>query len=97
MPILFCSLDIHLPYCHSLKEKRRVIKSAASRLRARFNMAVSEIDYQDTWQRCRLGAVTVGPDPVVLQQVSQRFIRESERILGGDLVDHEIEIFEHDD
>ena len=96
MPILFCSLEIYLPYCHSLKEKRRVIKSASSRLRSRFNMGVAEIGYQDTWQRCQLGAVAVGSDAVVLQKVSQHFIRECERILGGDLVDHETEIFELD-
>ena len=74
-----------------------MIKSASSRLRSRFNMGISEIDFQDTWQRCRLGAVAVGPDPVVLQQVCERFIRESERILGGDLVDYQSDIFEHDE
>ncbi|HLV00538.1 MAG TPA: DUF503 domain-containing protein [Acidobacteriota bacterium] len=96
MPILFCSLELYLPYCHSLKEKRRIVRKAADRLRSRFNFSISEIDHQDTWQRSRMAAVAVGPNRIVLERLSEKFIRESERILGGDLVDYYIEFFEHD-
>ncbi|MGH9342002.1 MAG: DUF503 domain-containing protein [Acidobacteriota bacterium] len=96
MPILFCSLEIHLAYAHSLKDKRNVLRKTAGRLRARFNFSISELEYQDLWQRGRLGAVSIGPDRKKLEQLSQSFIRESERILGGDLVNYEVEIFDHD-
>ena len=96
MPIVFCSLEIHLPHSHSLKEKRSVLRKAAERLRSRFNFSVSEIDHQELWQRARLGAVTIGPDRKVLESVTDKFVRESERILGSGLVRYEIEIFECD-
>lgn len=96
MPIVFCSLEIHLPYSHSLKEKRNVLRTAQDRLRARFNFSISEIDHQDLWQRARIGAVSVGPDRKTLQRISEDFIRESERILGPDLVSYQIEIFDYD-
>lgn len=96
MPILFCSLEIHLPYSHSLKDKRMVLRKAQDRLRSRFNFAISEIDHQDLWQRARIGAVSIGPDRKILEQVSQHFIRESERILGPDLISYNVEILEHD-
>lgn len=96
MPIVFCSLDIYLPYCHSLKEKRSILRKTQDRLRSRFNFSISEIDFQDTWQRGRLGAVCVGPNRIVLEQVSEKFIRESERILGGDLLNYSIQILDHD-
>lgn len=95
MPVVFCALDLYLPYCQSLKEKRRVVKSAADKLRARFNFSIAEIDYQDLWQRSRLGAVSVGANRRVLEQAAEQFIRESERLLGGDLVDHSTQFFEH--
>ena len=96
MPIVFCSLELHLPYCHSLKEKRNVLRKTTGRLRSRFNFSISELDHQETWQRARLGAVAVGPDRKKLQQISEKLIEESERILGSDLVRYEIDFFEYD-
>ena len=96
MPIVFCSLEIHLPYSHSLKEKRNVLRKTMDRLRSRFNFSISEIGHQDVWQRARVGAVSIGPDPKVLERVSTQFIQESERILGGDLVRYDVEILEYD-
>jgi uncharacterized protein YlxP (DUF503 family) len=96
MPIVFCSLDIHLPYSHSLKEKRNVLRKTMDRLRSRFNFSIAEIGHQDVWQRARVGAVSIGSDPKVLEGVSTQFIQESERILGGDLVRCDVEILEFD-
>ncbi len=96
MPIVFCSLELHLPACHSLKEKRSVLQKAAGRLRSRFNFSISELDHQDAWQRGRLGAVSIGSDRRKLEQIAEQFVAESERVLGGDLVRCRIEFFEHD-
>ncbi|MBI4445821.1 MAG: DUF503 domain-containing protein [Acidobacteria bacterium] len=94
MSIVFCSLEIHLPYSHSLKEKRSILHKAQDRLRSRFNFSISELDHQELWQRARLGAVSIGPDRKRLEQISEDFIRESERILGPDLVSYQVEFFE---
>ena len=96
MPIVFCSLEIYLPYSRSLKEKRNVVRKTTDRLRSRLNFSVAEIGYQELHRRARLGAVSVGPDRVTLERVSNRLIRESEKILGGDLVDYRVDIFDHD-
>ena len=96
MPIVFCSLELYLPYCHSLKEKRSIVRKTTGRLRSRFNFSVSELDHQETWQRARIGAVSVGPDRSQLERLAQSLVEESERILGGDLIRHEIEFFESD-
>jgi len=96
MPIVFCSLHIHIPACHSLKEKRRVIRRTSDRLRSRFNFSISEIEHQDLWQRARLGAVSIGPNRKQLEVLSEKLIRETERILGNDLVRYDIDIFDYD-
>ena len=59
MPVLFCSVELYLPHCHSLKEKRRVIQSAQEKLRKRFKCSVSELDHQDLWQRSTLSLAVV--------------------------------------
>lgn len=73
-----------------------MLRKTMDRLRARFNFSISEIGHQDVWQRARVGAVSIGPDRKVLERVSTQFIRQSERILGGDLVRYDVEILEYD-
>jgi uncharacterized protein YlxP (DUF503 family) len=41
------SFDLRIPGCTSLKEKRHVVKSLAAGLRAKFNVAVAEVDHHD--------------------------------------------------
>ncbi|NOQ96617.1 MAG: DUF503 family protein [Calditrichae bacterium] len=56
------TLDLFLPYSSSLKEKRLVIKSIKDKVRNKFNVSIAEVDYQDKWQRARLGVVQVAND-----------------------------------
>jgi uncharacterized protein YlxP (DUF503 family) len=71
-----------------------IIQKAQARLRARFNFSIAELDHQDLWQRCRLGAVTIGRDRKTLERVVSQFITESEHILNGDLLDYQVEFIE---
>jgi uncharacterized protein len=43
----------------SLKEKRAVLQRIIMRLKQRYNVSVSELDYQDTWQRTKIGMVAI--------------------------------------
>ncbi len=55
-------VDLHLPYAHSLKEKRRPLKSLLEKLRNRFNVAAAEVDCQDLHQRAVVGLAFVASD-----------------------------------
>jgi len=92
MPVGLLTLEIHLPYSHSLKEKRAVLRKLRDRLRSRFNIAVAELDHRDVWQAATLGVVSVSDSQQLLDAVLQDVLREAERILGDD-VHHEIEFF----
>ena len=85
------TLELHIEGAHSLKEKRHVVKSLKDRLRARFNVAVSEIDYQDVWQRGLVAAVTVSGDRARAEEVLTHVEREASHLLGGMLVDATVE------
>ncbi len=93
MPIGLLTLEIHLPDAHSLKDKRQVLRSLKDRLRGQFNVAVAELDHQDLWQRAVVGVVSLSGDVQHLQQSLQAVFAESERLLGRDLIGHEIELF----
>ncbi len=92
MTVGVLTLEIHLPYAHSLKEKRMVLNRVKDRLRTRFNVAVAELDHQDLWQRALLGVVSISSSETNLRQVLEGAQAESEQVLGGDLVRSDIEI-----
>jgi len=60
MIVKLLTVDLLLPGCLSLKEKRFVLSSLKARLRRRFNVSVSEVEYQDKWQRSRMAVAMVG-------------------------------------
>ena len=59
MHLAAVELDLHIPNCHSLKEKRGVLKSILNGARNRFEVAAAETGYQDKWQRAALGFAAV--------------------------------------
>lgn len=77
---------------HSLKEKRRVIKSLKEQIRSRFAVAVAEVEYQDSWQRAVLGVAAVGTDGRFLTSVLSKVADHARHFRGAEMVDHHIEI-----
>jgi uncharacterized protein YlxP (DUF503 family) len=93
MPIGVLTLEIELPYAHSLKEKRAVLQKMRDRLRARFNVALAELDHQDLWQHATLGVVSISNSQALLESTLRQVLEESEKILGQDVASHELEFF----
>ncbi|MHC5035953.1 MAG: DUF503 domain-containing protein [Planctomycetota bacterium] len=58
----------------SLKDKRRVVQGLKDRLKSRFDVAVAEVDAQDTRQLAVLGVVVVGNDARVLGRVLNKVV-----------------------
>ena len=50
MPVGRHTLELHIAEAQSLKDKRQVLRSLKERLRGHFNVAIAELDHQDTWQ-----------------------------------------------
>jgi uncharacterized protein YlxP (DUF503 family) len=94
MPVGLLTLEIHIPDARSLKDKRQVIRSLKDRLRGHFNVAVAELDHQELWQRSLVGVVGIAADENFLEQSLREVAEESEKLLGRDLIAHEIVYFE---
>jgi uncharacterized protein YlxP (DUF503 family) len=78
--------------CHSLKEKRQVLRSLKDRLRHTFNVAVAEVADQDFCQALEVGVATVGTDPAFVNSVLSNVLNLVNAFRGLELVDHDIEI-----
>jgi uncharacterized protein YlxP (DUF503 family) len=94
MPIGLLTLEIHIPDARSLKDKRHVLRSLKERLRGHFNVAVAELEHQETWQRATVGVVTISNEEQHVQEALQLAAEESERLLGRDLISRDVQIFE---
>ncbi len=53
-------VKIYVPWSHSLKEKRMVVKSICAKVRNNFNISVAEVEEQDIHQIIVLGLACVG-------------------------------------
>jgi hypothetical protein len=72
-------LELRIRDAHSLKEKRHVVKSLSSYVARTFNVAVSEVDHQDLWNRATLGVAAVAPHASQLDRILhavERHLRE---------------------
>lgn len=85
-------LRVRLPGNHSLKGKRRVIKSLIGQVRSRFNVAVSEIALNDVWQRAEIGISTIGNSQSTINSVLDKILEFIERTCLVEIVDTDIEI-----
>jgi uncharacterized protein YlxP (DUF503 family) len=70
---------------HSLKEKRRVVRSLIERTRSRYNAGVAEVDYLDSWQMAGIGFTCVSNSGSHADQMLAEIIRfiESNAAFGA--------------
>lgn len=85
-------VEIHIQGSHSLKEKRGVVRSIQQRLRNQFNISVSEVGGQGTWQRAVLGMTAGGADASPVKQVLERAIRFVEQQHTAEVVNSDLEL-----
>jgi uncharacterized protein YlxP (DUF503 family) len=79
--------DLHLPGCHSLKDKRGVLKPLTTALRKSFNLSVAETGHQDLWQRAEIACACVGTARPVVEEVLRAADRAVEETDGVRIVD----------
>jgi uncharacterized protein YlxP (DUF503 family) len=92
MAVGLLTLELRLTEAQSLKDKRQVLRSLKDRLRARFNVAVAELDFQDVWQRSVVGVVTLSNEEQHVEEALQKVLAEADRILGPLLVSHAVDL-----
>ncbi len=93
MVVGVCRFTLRLPESSSLKDKRQVVKSLTTRLRNKFNVAVAEVEDNETWQIATIGMTCVSNDARHAREMLDRAIEFVERTrLDAELLDSEIEV-----
>ncbi len=82
MVVALLSVELYLPGSRSLKDKRMVLRRIKDRL-AKFNVAVSEVEHQELWQRAGLAMVTVSTAEEHADRELSAVLDEIERVEPG--------------
>jgi uncharacterized protein YlxP (DUF503 family) len=90
MVVAVLSVDVHLPYSQSLKDKRMVLRRIKDRLQ-KLNVAVAEVEHQDRWQRAGLGIVAISTTTDHVEEQLRAAADEIDRVEPGVVVRTEIE------
>lgn len=93
MVIGFLSVEIHLPYSHSLKEKRKRLSGLKSRLIKKYNVAFSELEYQNKWQRTRIGMVSLNSQKKPVESMFNTILEDIEKNVDGQIIDYQTQYF----
>ena len=93
MNVGVCKVSLRLPDSQSLKSKRRVLKSIATRVGSKFNVSVAEVGDNGLWQSAVLGICCVSNNSrytnEVLSKVMEFIINSRFEV---EILDYEIEI-----
>lgn len=84
--------ELHLPLCHSLKDKRGVLAKTLNHLRKKHPLSVAEVDHHDLWGRSGIAAVVVSGDRAMTDNILRAAVRTLERDREVQLIDYSIEI-----
>jgi len=77
---------------HSLKDKRRIVKSLVEKSRSRFNVTVAEVADQDIHQKASIGIAVIGNDGRVLNSLLDRIIDFMDSLNLAEMVSRELEL-----
>ena len=86
------AIKIHIPWSHSLKEKRMVVKSICAKVHNKFNVSIAEIDDQDLHQIIVLGISYVTTDKAQADSIADHVINFIESSTEGSIVSIDREI-----
>ncbi len=85
-------LILRLHDCHSLKDKRRIVKGVVGQLRNTFNASVAEVGANDVYQRAEIGIAVVGNDRMVINSKLDKMFNLVDRMGTAEIIDTEMEI-----
>ena len=92
MFVCVARLTLQIPESGSLKAKRQVLRRITDRVKARFNVAVAEVDDQDLWQKATLALAVVGNERRHVDEQMEKVIHFVEEMYVAPLISRQTEI-----
>ena len=85
-------ITFRLHDCHSLKGKRRVVKSIIHQIQNHFNASVAEVGLNDVHQRAEIGFALVGNNRGVINSKVDKVFNLVDSMGLAEVIDTDMEI-----
>ena len=92
MVIGICTIEIYLSNSGSLKNKRQALKGLTDRIKQRFNVSVSEVGFQELWQRSVIGIACVGNETGYINSTLDKVIATARQSPMIEVVQSDLQI-----
>ena len=92
MVIGYGTITLRMAECHSLKEKRKIIKSIIARSQNTFNASIAETGLNDVHQKAEIGFAMVGNDKRVINSKIDSLFEFVENLNLSEIIDTSFEI-----
>ena len=92
MFVCVARLTLQIPDSGSLKAKRHVLRRVTDRVKARFNVAVAEVEDQDLWQKATIALAVVGNERRHVEEQMEKIIHFVEEMYVAPLISRQTEV-----
>ena len=92
MFVCVARLVLEIPASGSLKAKRQVLRRVTDRVKAKFNVAVAEVEDNDLWQRATIALAVVGNDRRHVNEQMDKIIHFVDEMYVAPVLSREMEI-----
>ena len=89
MKVFFMDITLRAEWCHSLKEKRMIVKSIIARLKNKFNISVMESEKQDNHQIIVISIAGLAADSGQTDSIIENIISFVEENTDAEIIDIE--------
>ena len=83
---------LHVHDNHSLKGKRKIVRSMVDKVKHKFNVAIAEVGSNDKWQKIELGVSAVGNDRRHIDTSLNTVLSYLESLYLAEIIDSTVEI-----
>src|SRR4051812_712023 len=97
MFVCVARVSLEIPSTGSLKAKRQVLRRITDRVKARFNVAVAEVDDNELWQRAVIALSVVGNERAHVNEQMDKILHFIEEMYVAPVIGREMEILSFGD
>lgn len=97
MFVCVARVTLDIPAAGSLKAKRQVLRRVTDRVKAKFNVAVAEVEDNDVWNRAVVALAVVGNDRRHVNEMMDKILHFIEEMYVAPVAARELEILQFGD
>lgn len=91
MIVLCVTLRVRAPWCHSLKDKRSLVRQLTSALTKRFHLSCAESGLQDVHDQIELTLAQLAFDAAQAERMQEEYLRFVEGATEAEVFSWEVE------